>query len=167
MDEATYSASTSPDGTSYCARRLLTTLIFGVMAASMMQANSDSRDELFEHYQVVTGMAKHQTVLPGFFLGGDTAEIAVVHIDQDRNCRLQMFGFDGHAWGLVLDVALRPNILFVDVANIGGHDRLMTYERGRLNWFDPESATERPLLHVATHYNATHRKLWGDEEDLS
>ena len=42
---------------------------------------------------------------------------------------------------------------FVDVANIGGRDRLVTYEQGRLNWFDPESATEHVLVAVTSNFN--------------
>ena len=43
---------------------------------------------------------------------------------------------------------LHPEVSFVDVANIDGRDRLIAYEPGRLNWFDPESATERELVAV-------------------
>lgn len=53
-----------------------------------------------------------------------------------------------------LDATLRPEVLFVDVAKIGGRDRLVTYESGRLNWFDPESATERALVAVTSNYKA-------------
>ena len=37
-------------------------------------------------------------------------------------------------------------------ANIGGRDRLITYERGRLNWFDPDSATEHLLVAVTSNF---------------
>ena len=66
-------------------------------------------------------------------------------------------------------------MLFVDVAKIGGHDRLVTYEPGRLNWFDPESAAEQELVQVTSnfspprkseipHVDVTH-DLNGDERD--
>jgi hypothetical protein len=51
-----------------------------------------------------------------------------------------------------LDATLGPEVLFVDVANIGGRDRLVTYERGGLNWFDPESATERALVAATSDF---------------
>ena len=44
-------------------------------------------------------------------------------------------------------------MLFVDVANIAGRDRLVTYEPGRLNWFDPESATEHALVAVTSNFD--------------
>ena len=105
----------------------------------------------FEQYEVVTGSAKHQTVLTGFLLGGTIAELVVVNIDAEDNRRLRIYAFDGESWTLRLDAALRPEVLFVDVANINGRDRLITYESGRLNWFDPESATEHPLVEVTSN----------------
>ena len=114
-----------------------------------------STEFTFERYEVVTGTAKHQTVLTGFFLGGDFAELAVVNIDKSKNRHLHIYAFSEGTWVLKLDAPLRPEVLFVDVANIGGRDRLMTYEHGRLNWFDPESGAERTLVEVTTSYNAT------------
>ena len=32
------------------------------------------------------------------------------------------------------------------LASIAAGDRLITYERGRINWFDPEVAVERKLV---------------------
>ena len=103
----------------------------------------------FEQYEVFTGAAKHQTVLTGFLLGDATAELVVVNLDDEDDRRLHIYAFDDDEWTLKLEATLRPEVSFVDVANIGGHDRLITYENGRLNWFDPESATEHPLV-VAT-----------------
>ena len=75
----------------------------------------------------------------------------MVNIDAEDNRRLRIYAFDGESWTLRLDAALRPEVLFVDVANINGRDRLITYESGRLNWFDPESATEHPLVEVTSN----------------
>ena len=35
---------------------------------------------VFESHEVVTGRARSQTILPGFFLGGSTADLAVVSV---------------------------------------------------------------------------------------
>ena len=96
---------------------------------------------------------QHQAVLTGFFLGGVTAELAVMHSAADRR-GMTMYEFDGVAWAPALEATVRPEVLFVDVANIGGRDRLVTYESGRLNWFDPDSGTERPLVEVAAPYSS-------------
>ena len=105
-----------------------------------------AREVTFEQYEVFTGAAKHQTVLTGFLLGDATAELVVVNIDDEDDRRLHIYAFDDDEWTLKLEATLRPEVSFVDVANIGGHDRLITYENGRLNWFDPESATVHPLV---------------------
>ncbi len=107
----------------------------------------------FERYEVVVGFAERQTVLTGFLLGGAVAELAVVNIGENDDRRLRIYARGDGAWAPILDEALRPEVLFVDVANIGGRDRLITYEPGRLNWFDPESAMERALVAVTSNFN--------------
>ena len=108
----------------------------------------------FEQYEVETSTAKHQTVLTGFLLGGPTADVAVVNVDENGNRHLCIHAFSDDTWVMRLNTTLRPEVLFIDVVNIGGRDRLITYEQGRLNWFDPESVTERALVEISTNYNA-------------
>ena len=111
----------------------------------------------FEQYEVVTGSAKRQTVLTGFLLGGTVAELAVVHIDENDDRRLRIYAFGDGTWVPRLEATLGLEVLFVDVAKIGGRDRLVTYERCRLNWFDPESATERALVAVTSNFKPPRR----------
>ena len=108
----------------------------------------------FGRHEVTTGTAKHQTVLTGFFLGGDFAELAVVNIDKSKSRHLRIYAFSEGTWVSKLDALLCPEVLFVSVANIGGRDRLITYKQGRLSWFDPDSVTERVLVEVTTNYKA-------------
>jgi hypothetical protein len=109
----------------------------------------------FEQYEVYTKTTGRQTILTGFFLGGAFAEIVVIHIDENSERRLNMLEFDGVGWEPVLEAKLRSGVLFVDVININGRDRLVSYEHGRLNWFDFDTLTEHPLVDVRTNYNAT------------
>ena len=109
-------------------------------------------DDLFDRYTVVTGVAARQTVLTGFLYGGAVAELAVVNIDENDDRRLRIYVFGDGTWVPDLDATLRPDVMFVDVANIGGRDRLVSYEPGRLNWFDPEAATERPPVAVTSNF---------------
>ena len=107
----------------------------------------------FDQHELVLGSAERQTILTGFLLAGAVAEIGVVHIDENDDRRLRIYAFDGDTWALTLDATLDREVLFVDVANIGGRDRLITYAPGRLSWFDPESATERELVAVVSDFN--------------
>ena len=126
--------------------------LFGKNAAPIRHAAAEFT---FGQHEVVTGTAKHQTVLVGFFLDGNFAELAVINTEENKNRHLHIYAFSENAWAPKLDAPLCPKVLFVDVVNIGGRDRLITYEQGRLNWFDPASATERALVDIATNYKAT------------
>ena len=144
-------------------RSLLSTLILsvflsgcsGLFGKETAPIRHAAAEFAFGQHEVVTGTAKHQTVLTGFFLDGDFAELAVVSIKKNKNRCLHIYAFSEGTWVSKLEAPLRPEVLFVDVVNIGGRDRLITYEQGRLNWFDPESATERALVELTTSYNAT------------
>ncbi len=116
---------------------------------------AETSREIFQGYEIATGPAKRQTILPGFFLDGATAELAVVQIDENGDRRVRIHQFDGHAWMPAVDAALSPETLFVDVANIGGRDRLIIYQHGRLNWFDPDSATTYALADIDANYEET------------
>ena len=148
----------------------------GLFGKDVDPTSPAARESTFEQYEIVTGVAKHQTVLTGFLLGGTIAELVVVSIDDNDDRRLHIYAFDDGSWVLRLDATLRPEVLFVDIANIGGRDRLITYENGRLNWFDPESATEHPLVAVTSntpppkgeipHVDVTHDLNGDDRDDL-
>ena len=151
--------SLATNHTKYYQRSRFFMLVFGVFLSGCSGLFGKTVDPMspvpmeftFEQYEVVTGVAKHQTVLTGFLLGDATAELAVVSIDEADDRRLHIYAFDDDSWALRLEATLHPEVLFVDVANIGGRDRLITYENGRLNWFDPESAMVHPLVVVTSN----------------
>ncbi|MCY4604059.1 MAG: hypothetical protein OXE49_07490, partial [Gemmatimonadetes bacterium] len=126
-------------------------LVFGVFLA--ISASPAAAEFTFDQYEVVIGAAERQTVLTGFLLGGAVADLAVVNIDENGDRRLRMYAFGDSTWVPRLGTTLRPTVFFVDVANIGGRDCLIAYESGRLNWFDPESATERELVAATSNFN--------------
>ena len=143
---------------------LLSILIFGVFLSScsaqsevLTPAMPASTEFTFDKYEVITGITKRQSVLTGFLLGGPIAELAVVYIDENDDHRLRIYAFSDNTWAPKLDTTLRPEVLFVDVANINGRDRLVTYKHGHLNWFDPESAIERPLVAVTSNFELPRR----------
>ncbi|MCP3981452.1 MAG: VCBS repeat-containing protein [bacterium] len=131
---------------------LFAALLLGASLAGCTAAGPFT-DDLFEQHDVVIGSAERQTVLSGFLLGGAVAELAVVHIDEHDDRRLRVYSFGDGTWAPRLDATLRREVSFVDVANIDGRDRLVTYGGGNLNWFDPESASERPLVAVTSDFS--------------
>ena len=157
--------SATPDSTTgctpHCRWSLLSMLVFRVFLLGCSNMPGEAVGPMtpgpleftFDQYEVVTGVAVHQTVLTGFLLGGAIAELAVVNIDDNGDRRTRIYVFEDDTWAPYLDTTLCRDVLFVDVANIKGHDRLITYEPGRLNWFDPESATEHALVAVTSNFN--------------
>ena len=174
--------SSATDHTRHYRRSLFSILVLGVFLSGCSSLFGKEADPMapapgeftFEQYEVVTSTAKHQTVLTGFLLGGAISELVVVNIDAEDNRRLHIYAFDDDNWTSKLDITLRPEVLFVDIANIGGQDRLIMYEDGCLNWLDPESAAEHMLVAVASntpplegeipHLDVTH-DLNGDGRD--
>lgn len=106
----------------------------------------------FEKFEIATGTAERQTILTGFFFEGPVADLAVVTIDENSTRRLRIFSFGNGAWERKLDAELRPEVLFVDVARIGGRDRLLSYGAGRVNVFDLGSSQERALVAVTSSF---------------
>lgn len=141
-------------------RSLFSILILGVLLSGYLSLFGEEVEQTppapveytFDQYEIVTGVAKRQTVLTGFLLDGAIAEVAVVHIDENDNRHLRIYTFGDGTWTLKLETTLRSEVLFVDIANIGGRDRLITYENDRLNWFDPDSATEHLLMAVTSNF---------------
>ena len=148
-------SSVSPR-TRHYRRSLFSILVFGVLlsgcsgllAKDIVPIQHTAAEPTFEQHEIVTGTAKHQTILTAFLLGGTIADLAVVNIDENNDRHLHIYAFSDRTWVPKLDATLRPEVLFVDVANINGRDRLITYEHGQLNWFDLESATEHVLVIV-------------------
>ena len=137
---------------------LFSILVFGVFLAGWVtSAAAQLSGDLFEQYEVVIGSAERQTVLTGFLLGGTMADLAVVNIDDNDDRHVRIYAFGDSTWVPILGATLHPEVSFVDVANIDGRDRLIAYEPGRLNWFDPESATERALVAVTSNFNPPRR----------
>lgn len=115
---------------------------------------SQISDDLFVRHDLVIDAVKPQTVLPGFFLGGTLADLVVVSVGDSGDRHLSIYSYGDDTWAPEIEATLRPGVLFVDVARIGGHDRLITYESGQLNWFDPDAAIEHQLVEIGTSYRA-------------
>lgn len=141
--------------------RALTVIICGVgLTGSDAPRNATTPSLVqsrFETYEVVFGSANRQSVLTGFLLGGAIAELGIVAVDENKRRRLHVYAFENSTWIPRLDATLRPEVLFVDVANIGGHDRVVTYEPGRVHWFDPETQAESALAAVTSNFQPPRR----------
>ena len=112
---------------------------------------------VFDRYELDTG-AMRETVLTGSFLEGPFANIAMIGVNEAGNRRLRIFALADGAWKPAVDATLPADTLFV--AAVRGHapgevDRLLTYQRGRLNWFDAKTETQHLLVPLETRYRAS------------
>ncbi len=106
----------------------------------------------FEKQTVTFDSAERQTaLLTGFFLGGEIADIAVFYAGEKGEKRLKIYSFDEGRFKPKLEAQLRTDVQFADAVRIGGRDRIVTHEPGRLNRFDPATANEIELLAVTTN----------------
>lgn len=120
---------------------------------STLTAQADNA--LFETHEIRTPAALRQTVLTANFDGSGRAQLAVVIVEPARSVRLQLITWTGEEWATTFDGELHPTVLFVDVARIAERDRLITYRRGSIEWFDPESGEQRPLMDLRIPYRAS------------
>ncbi len=133
-------------------------MLLGLLLAAPPRAAEPPPDrELFERHELSTGFAESQTVLSGFLIGGPVADLAVISVDPDNRRRLKIFQFSDGQWVPAIEGTLRPEVQFIDLADIGGRDRLITYGEGQLSWFDPESESEQELLALGARYRAADR----------
>ncbi|MXY58145.1 MAG: VCBS repeat-containing protein [Gammaproteobacteria bacterium] len=134
-------------------RCLITVSALTIVAAGCTATTAvDDVGDPFEHHEVVTSPAKHQTLLFGSFDG--QAPLAVVRVDGTGQRHVHLVAFDGSQWVRKTHVALKPGVLFVDVARIDGHDRLVTYRSTGVHWLDLEAGTEHPLVNATTDFHA-------------
>lgn len=130
---------------------LLGALAFDAAGISPAQPGA----EMFAIHEIKTGVARHQTVLTGSF--GATAALATVDMDESGRQRVQFYGFNGDDWSRTLDSSIGSGSLFVDVLRGTDHDRLIAYRHGRIEWFDPDSATSDVLAELSTNYRGPDR----------
>lgn len=107
---------------------------------------------MFSIHEIATDRADRQTLLTGSFGAGTS--FATVGVNENGQHRVQLFGFDGSDWSRAIDAPLGVGVLFVDVVRGAGHDRLIAYRHGRVEWFDPDRRTEHVLAEMSTTYRA-------------
>ena len=106
----------------------------------------------FDQYEIELGDEKYQTILFGDLLGGSHSEISVTTRDSLGNISLYIYSYENEKWTKTMESELSKEILFVDIANIAGRDRLIFYEQGNFSWFDTEKMVTRDLLSFSFNY---------------
>ena len=105
-------------------------------------------------FVIDTGAADSQTILHGRLTDRSAVdEFFVFSRDKDGGRRLAVYGFAGDTWGVIHEAAVDADVIFADVVELGGRDRLLLYGRGgRLDWLSPANWTRKPLLQASSLY---------------
>lgn len=127
-----------------------------VSAASTGCANAKAvaqSAELFDSYDIVTPAAAHQTLLTGSFIDGEAAQVVLLTVDDKGQRNLRLYAFDGTDWRLRHTSPFPADILYVDVATLAGHDRLVGRTPRGFLWLDPATGAQHPVTELAASFH--------------
>lgn len=121
------------------------------LVLTLAAASANATELAYDNHEIDIGDAVSRTVLHGRLTGGDTDDLIVfTHAENTR--RMAVYTYDGTTWSQrhIGDVA--PGIIFVDMMELGGEDRLLAVRRGRIDWIDPATWSPRGWLVSASMY---------------
>lgn len=105
----------------------------------------------YDNHRIDLGESISQTVVHGRLTGG-RADDLIVFTHDERVREMAVYAYDGGAWSRVHLAEVPSDVIFVDMINLGGRDRLLALRRGGVDWIDPETWTVRPWLSAASMY---------------
>ena len=106
----------------------------------------------YDDHEIDIGDVVSRTVIHGRLTGGATDDL-VIFTHADRGRRMAVYSYHEGAWSLRHVGEVRPDVIFVDMINLGGQDRLLALGRGRIDWIDPANWSPKPWLTVESMYN--------------
>ena len=127
------------------------------MALCCANALAQTGEELFEKFEIDTGLSAHQTILAGSFTRPESAELAVVDSPDGRAVRLRIYRLDEGQWSEVRDAELANGVLFVGTVLRGGRDHVILYRRGGVTLFDAETTSECCSIALTTSFRRSGR----------
>ncbi len=112
---------------------------------------SENLDERFRKYELITNKAERQTVMAGFILDRPTAELVVLEVEEVGSTSARIYSLENGEWGIANKLTLGAPV-FVDLVNIDGQDRLLSYESGSLLWFDIVSGSMNEIARLSSSF---------------
>ena len=133
--------------------RLLKGLTALLVTLGSFAAAAQGEGSPFEHYEIDTGTAKHQTIVPGSFTGPRSAEVAVLdRVGSGVRVRILQLEVDG--WSVVGATVHKGRVAFIDVLPLAGRDHLVLYRDGGLAVFDANVPGEHTFIAFPTRVQA-------------
>ena len=132
--------------------RNLRRAVAAVLAAPALALVSAAAAELtYDSQEMDIGDAVSETLLHGGLTGGDTDDL-VVFTHTDRTRTMSVYSHDGETWSRRHFGEVPSDIVFVDMMEVGGEDRLLALRRGGIDWIEPTAWTPRAWLVAASMY---------------
>ena len=122
------------------------------MAAGVVAVAQTGVAELaYDNHRIDLGESISQTVVHGRLTGGGADDL-IVFTHDERGRQMAVYAYDGGKWSRVHVAEVPSEVVFVDMINLGGRDRLLALRREGVDWIDPRTWTLRPWLAAASMY---------------
>ncbi|MCY4056973.1 MAG: VCBS repeat-containing protein [Gammaproteobacteria bacterium] len=122
-----------------------------IAAAIVAVAQSGVAELAYDNHRIHLGESISQTVVHGRLTGG-AADDLIVFTHDERARQMAVYTYESGRWSRVHVAAVPSEIVFVDVVNLGGEDRLLAVRREGVDWIDPETWALKPWLSAASMY---------------
>ena len=126
-------------------------LNLGIVAALVAVAQGGVAELAYDNHGIDLGESISQTVVHGRLTGGNTDDL-IVFTHDERERQMAVYAYDGGTWSRVHVGDVPSDVIFVDMINLGGQDRLLALRREGVDWVDPETWALKPWLSAASMY---------------
>lgn len=122
-----------------------------IAVAGVVLAQACLAELAYDNHRIDLGESISQTVVHGRLTGGAIDDL-VVFTHDDAARRMAVYAYDAGAWSRVHVADVPSDVIFVDMINYGGRDRLLALRREGVDWIDPETWALKPWLSAASMY---------------
>lgn len=125
---------------------------FMALAAGLLSGPA-SAELTYSSYLVDVGESDG-LVLHGNLTGGEVDNLVVFADGGDtRDRRMALYAFDGAGWDLAYAADVPDDVIFVDMLESAGSDRLLMFRRDHVDWLNPDGWTRTTLVSAPSVYN--------------
>ena len=122
-----------------------------IAAALVAVAQGGVAELAYDNHGIDLGESISQTVVHGRLTSGSADDLIVFSHDE-RGRQMAVYAYDGGTWSRVHFADVPNDVIFVDMINLGGRDRLLALRREGVDWIDPETWALKPWLSAASMY---------------
>ena len=109
---------------------------------------NNSSPYTFNEYDIPLGDGKQFTILTGNVLGDSNLEVVALDRVDNYQTHIQIFALKNDEWSKQIDAMINPFVYVVDIANIGGEEKLVFFARKSLYYFDTDTNSEIQMIDV-------------------